>query len=118
GSLINKEEYYPFGETSFGSYAKKRYKFSGKERDQESGLYYYGARYYMAMGCRFVSVDPKSSQTPQFTPYHYTSNNPINRIDPNGMQDIPNGGGEDNEVVSNSEATGVLIEKGDGVKNK
>ncbi|MBK0403317.1 hypothetical protein I5M27_09990 [Adhaeribacter sp. BT258] len=38
GSLINREEYYPFGETSFGSFAKKRYRFCGKERDEESGF--------------------------------------------------------------------------------
>ena len=45
GGRISREEYYPFGETSFGSYVKKRYRFSGKEKDEESGLYYYGARY-------------------------------------------------------------------------
>ena len=46
GTLVNFEEYYPFGETSFGSYGKKRYRFCGKEKDEDSGLYYYGARYY------------------------------------------------------------------------
>ena len=44
GSLTNREEFFAFGETSFGSFAKKRYRFCGKERDEESGLYYYGAR--------------------------------------------------------------------------
>ena len=37
GALINREEYTPYGETSFGSYASKRYRFTGKERDEESG---------------------------------------------------------------------------------
>src|SRR5262249_13611576 len=46
GYLFNREEYAPYGETSFGSYAKKRYRHIAKERDEESGLYYYGARYY------------------------------------------------------------------------
>ena len=38
GTLVSREEYYPFGETSFGSYGKKRYRFCGKEKDEESGL--------------------------------------------------------------------------------
>jgi uncharacterized protein RhaS with RHS repeats len=46
GALVNREEYLPYGDTSFGSYARKRYRFTGKERDAESGLYYHGARYY------------------------------------------------------------------------
>ena len=37
----NREEYTPYGETSFGSYARKRYRFTGKERDEESGLGYH-----------------------------------------------------------------------------
>ncbi|HZH72632.1 MAG TPA: RHS repeat-associated core domain-containing protein [Mariniphaga sp.] len=85
GTLINKEEYYPFGETSFGSYAKKRYRYSGKEKDQESGLYYYGARYYMAMGCRFVSVDPLSNKFSNVSPFTSFNNNPIYYNDPTGM---------------------------------
>ena len=36
--FINREEYFPYGETSFGSFARKRYRFTGKERDEESGL--------------------------------------------------------------------------------
>ncbi len=38
GALVNREEFTPYGETSFGSFAKKRYRFTGKERDEESGL--------------------------------------------------------------------------------
>ncbi|VAX04050.1 Putative insecticidal toxin complex, partial [hydrothermal vent metagenome] len=46
GALMNREEHYPYGETSFGSFARKRYRFTGKERDEESGLNYHAARYY------------------------------------------------------------------------
>src|SRR5262249_36180803 len=42
GVLINREEYTPYGETSFGSFARKRYRFTGKERDEESSFYYHG----------------------------------------------------------------------------
>lgn len=55
---IGREEYYPYGSTSFGAYAKKRYRYSGKEKDEESGLYYYGARYYAGLLGRWCSCDP------------------------------------------------------------
>lgn len=83
---VSKEEYYAFGETSFGSYAKKRYKYCGKERDEESGMYYYGARYYSAWMCRFVSVDPLARDYPYLTPYNYAGNKPITFKDIEGMQ--------------------------------
>ncbi|MGE3825734.1 MAG: RHS repeat domain-containing protein, partial [Bacteroidia bacterium] len=86
GDFISKEEYYPFGETSFGSYAKKRYKYCAKERDNESGLYYYGARYYAAWTCRFVSVDPLAKDYTNLTAYNYAGNKPINYFDIDGMQ--------------------------------
>lgn len=60
GIFINREEYYAYGETSFGSFAKKRYRFNGKERDEENGLYYYGARYYVSWIGRWLSCDPSN----------------------------------------------------------
>ena len=92
GNLVNREEYYPFGETSFGGFAKKRYRFNGKEKDEESGLYYYGARYYAPWLCRFISVDPAKEQRAWLTPYNYVQNNPINLTDPTGALD--DGGGD------------------------
>ena len=58
GAFVNREEYTPYGETSFGSYALKRYRYTGKERDEESGLYYYGARYHCPWLARWTSTDP------------------------------------------------------------
>lgn len=89
GATLNKEEYYPFGETSFGSYAEKRYKYSAKERDKESGLYYYGARYYSPWICKFVSVDPLSSKYNFMGPYVFAANNPIKLIDLEGKGPFP-----------------------------
>jgi RHS repeat-associated protein len=86
GTLVNQEEYYPFGETSFGSYAKKRYRFCGKEKDEESGMYYYGARYYSPWLCRFISVDPLAADYPYLMPYNYAGNKPITHKDIDGMQ--------------------------------
>ncbi|WMJ75327.1 RHS repeat-associated core domain-containing protein [Cytophagaceae bacterium ABcell3] len=93
GTLVNSEEYYPFGETSFGSYGKKRYRFCGKEKDEESGLYYYGMRYYNAWTCRFVSVDPLAGKTKNFSPYAYADCNPIMKNDPTGGKAENAGGG-------------------------
>jgi RHS repeat-associated protein len=58
GTLTNREEYTPYGETSFGSYTRKRYRFTGRERDEESGLSYHSARYYIAWLARWATCDP------------------------------------------------------------
>lgn len=86
GNRISLEEYYPFGETSFGGYAKKRYRFNGKEKDGESGLYEYGQRYYAPWVCRFVSVDPVGEEYPHISSYNYASNRPVTSVDAEGLQ--------------------------------
>jgi RHS repeat-associated protein len=84
GGLISHEEYYAFGETSFGSYKIQRYRFTCKELDKESGLYYFGARYYAAWTCRFLSIDSRSNKYANWSPYCYVLNNPIKLVDPDG----------------------------------
>ena len=112
GQNIVKEEYYPFGETSFGSHAFKRYKYNGKERDGESGLYYYGARYYSSWCCRFISVDGMAFTYNQLTPYQNAGNNPIGDrdIDGNQSEKTPEGagkgGGAQPKVESGNGSTG------------
>ena len=88
GSFINREEYTPYGETSFGSFARKRYRFTGKERDEESGLYYHGARYYAPWLARWVSCDP-AGQLEGSSLYRYVSGNPLHLVDPVGAQEEP-----------------------------
>lgn len=90
GLLVSYEEYYPFGMTSYRKSTSnieislKRYKFVGKEKDDESGLYYFGARYYAAwLGC-WISVDPLAYQYSQLSSYVYCADNPIKLIDPDG----------------------------------
>src|SRR5204862_6761405 len=64
GAVISYEEYYPYGSTSYQAVrsgvevSQKRYRYTGKERDEETGLYYHGARYYAAWVGRWVSPDP------------------------------------------------------------
>jgi RHS repeat-associated protein len=87
-SFINREEYFPYGETSFGSFGRKRYRFSGKERDEESGLYYFGARFYAPHVCRWISCDPLRSST-ETSPYTYAANSALNFIDKLGLATDP-----------------------------
>ncbi|XZF16353.1 RHS repeat-associated core domain-containing protein [Chitinophagaceae bacterium MMS25-I14] len=90
---ISYEEYHPYGTTAYQALnsdvkaVAKRYRYTGKERDEESGLYYHGARYYIPWLARWSAVDPKESQRPGLSPYDYCSNNPINRTDPDGKQE-------------------------------
>jgi RHS repeat-associated protein len=60
--FMNREEYFPYGETSFGSFSSKRYRYSGKEFDEESGWHYFGRRYYSAAFASWVSADPVGPQ--------------------------------------------------------
>jgi RHS repeat-associated protein len=87
GALVNREEYFPYGETSFGSFAQKRYRFTGKERDQESGLYYHGARYYSPWLARWLTPDPKSGAKPSKSVYEYVRSNPTAYRDDDGNED-------------------------------
>jgi RHS repeat-associated protein len=85
GDWINREEYTPYGETSFGSFARKRYRFTGKERDEESGLYYHGARYYAPWLSKWVSCDP-AGMVDGLDLYIYVTDNPLRLVDTYGTQ--------------------------------
>ncbi len=61
------------------------YRFTGKEQDAETGLYYYGARYYDPRLGRFLSVDPLASKAPGWSPYRAFFCNPIRYTDPDGL---------------------------------
>jgi RHS repeat-associated protein len=107
GLVISYEEYFPYGGTSFiaGTNQKevklKEYRYSGKERDDTTGLYYYGARYYAPWLGRWMSCDPKGMEGSKFNMYWYTSGNPINRIDPDGQKDKNNNSLSDYDVKKN-----------------
>ena len=83
----------PFGETmaeQLGSnYYNTPFKFNGKELDEETRLYYYGARYYDPRGSIWLSVDPLAEKYPGVNPYAYCMQNPVRFIDPIGMEPEP-----------------------------
>src|SRR6185295_5116104 len=77
--IISYEEYSPYGSTTYQAVRSqtetpKRYRYTGKERDEESGLYYHGARYYAAWLARWSSADP-SGMIDGTNTYRYVSNN-------------------------------------------
>ncbi len=87
GEIIQHTEYMAFGEVLVDEHSVSKtmpYLFNGKELDYETGLYYYGARYYDPKVSIFLNVDPLVEKT--MTPYAYVNNNPINLIDPTGME--------------------------------
>lgn len=88
GGLISYEEYYPYGTSSYSASASqipKRYRFSSKERDDESGFYYFGGRYYMPWASRWISCDP-GGLSDGANLYRFARCNPISMVDPNGRE--------------------------------
>jgi len=90
--IISYEEYTPYGSTSYQTVhsqteTPKRYRYTGKERDEESGLYYYGSRYYAAWLGRWTACEPGGLRDgPNL--FVYVGNNPINQLDQNGKWKI------------------------------
>lgn len=82
-TFVNREEYFPYGETSFGSFGRKRYRYVGKERDEESGLIDHGARHYAPWLGRWTSCDPAGPQD-ALQLYCFVRCNPMALIDPSG----------------------------------
>ena len=60
--------------------------FSAKERDPETGLSYFGSRYYSSNLSIWLSVDPMAHKYPSLSPYVYCANNPVKLVDPNGEE--------------------------------
>jgi RHS repeat-associated protein len=104
GNLIEggREDYAPFGQQltagigirsaslGYGSNSVRQ-KFTGKEKDDETGLHYFLARYYSSVQGRFTSVDPENAganpELPQtWNGYSYTINNPLTYSDPDGQR--------------------------------
>jgi RHS repeat-associated protein len=90
GNVVQQVLYAPFGEviTEYNAYWHQGkipdYMFNAKEKDEESGMYYYEARYYNPPS--FISRDPLFEKYPTLSPYCYTANNPVKYIDPDGRK--------------------------------
>ena len=87
GQAVQYIHYMPYGEVWVNQQASQydeRFKFTGKERDTESGYDYFGARYYSSMLGHWLSVDKLADDYPHITPYAQSAWNPIKYKDPDG----------------------------------
>lgn len=87
GEVVQHIEYVPFGEVFMeerNNIWNTPYLFNAKEFDEETGLYYYGARYYDSRLSLWISTDPLQEKYVNITSYCYTYNNPVIFIDPDG----------------------------------
>jgi len=94
GLVISYEEYTPYGASAYQAarsgvdVSARRYRYTGKERDEETGLYYNGARYLAAWLGRWTSADPIGIGADGPGLYNYTRGSPINYTDPSGTEGI------------------------------
>lgn len=89
GEVVQHIEYVPFGEIFIeerNSVWNTPYLFNAKEFDEETGMYYYGARYYEPRLSLWMSTDPMEEKYPDYSTYIYAAQNPIAYSDPTGME--------------------------------
>ena len=120
GTPVEYIHYMPYGElwvdqqaTGYG----ERFKFTGKERDSESGYDYFGARYYSSTLPTWLSVDPLSDKYPHISPYAYCAWNPINKIDPDGKDDVFSENGHYLRRIDNGTDFTMIEDRAGNLKN-
>ena len=89
-NITQYDAYLPYGELLVDEHSSSEdlpYKFNGKQFDEETGLYYYGARYMNPITSLWYGVDPLAEKFPNIGAYVYCHGNPINMIDPDGKDD-------------------------------
>ncbi|MBL6447078.1 VCBS repeat-containing protein [Fulvivirga sp. 29W222] len=91
--VISYEEHHPYGTTAYQAKnaaikaAAKRYRYTGMERDEETGLEYHSARYYLPWLGRWIKTDPNSIAD-GLNIYRYVSNNPVIKYDSKGTDEV------------------------------
>ncbi|MDH5398073.1 MAG: RHS repeat-associated core domain-containing protein [Cyclobacteriaceae bacterium] len=116
GEVYQHLEYFAFGETFVEEHSntdRTPYLYNGKELDEETGLYYYGARYYDAQTSVWVSVDPMAEKYPGLSGYNYVANNPLKYVDPDGLNiyEIQENGTIRREKTMDASHTFIYIDK-------
>ena len=92
GNITQYTAYLPYGELLVDEHSSSEdlaYKFNGKELDEETGLYYYGARYLQPITSVWYGVDPLTEKTPSHSSYSYCLGNPIRLVDSDGRWSWP-----------------------------
>jgi RHS repeat-associated protein len=110
--VLEESNYYPFGlkhgisNPSIGN-PSYNYKYNGKEL-QETGMYDYGARFYMPDLGRWGVIDPLAEKMTRHNPYNYAFNNPLSFIDPDGRAPDWHKDGKGNLVADVGDSAGTL----------
>lgn len=96
GVIEQVNQFYPYGESieldpasanpGLETITENPYKWSGKEWDEEQNAYDFGARMYSASDARWTTMDPLCEKYYSISPYSYCAGNPVNLVDPDGMQ--------------------------------
>lgn len=87
-TAIQTNDYYPFGmehNSNVATAPKNEYLYNGKELQEETGQYFYGARFYDAAALHWTTIDPLAEKGRRWSPYNYGLDNPIRFEDPDGM---------------------------------
>ena len=118
-NITQYDAYLPYGELLVDEHSSSEdlpYKFNGKQFDEETGLYYYGARYLNPVASIWYGVDPLAEKYQFLGSYVYCSANPIKIIDVDGNDEFHvNGNGNIIKVVNNNSAN-ITIVSPDGSK--
>ena len=135
GNITQYTAYLPYGELLVDEHSSSEdlpYKFNGKELDEETGLYYYGARYMQPVASVWYGVDPLTEKYASVSGYTYCLGNPIKLVDTDGEKPKPSeaarmaahiyGDKKDNILtggwrVSNKEIKGVKYNTANGLKS-
>lgn len=135
GEVCYDADFYPYGREQhvYANTCSQDYKFTGKERDTETGLDYFGARYYGSNMGRFMSPDWSAKPSPvpfakfddpqTLNLYSYVRNNPLNRFDVDGHCDSSDKATaktkcQDTKNLKVNDAGLKHIEKSEGFKDK
>jgi len=114
------DAYLPYGELLVDEHSSTEempYKFNGKELDEETGLYYYGARYMNPKTSLWYGVDPLAEKYPEIGGYVYCHDNPINRFDKTGLADYFNKHGKFIKTTDDQKDANIYVMSGDkGIK--
>ncbi|MDP1678679.1 MAG: SpvB/TcaC N-terminal domain-containing protein [Candidatus Nitrotoga sp.] len=118
--IISYEEFHPYGTTAYEATRKqtevpKRYRYTGMERDEESGFGYHGARYYLPWLGRWGSVDPiaRGRATKANNAYAYVQGKVMISIDPHGLDDEPASFGQGIVKGAGEVGEGALLGSGE-----
>ncbi len=124
GEVVQHIEYVPFGEVFIeerNNVWNTPYLFNAKEFDEETGMYYYGARYYDPRISLWMSIDPLKGKKLFQSPYSYECNNPVRYIDPDGRDewDINSSGKIVNHVKNDKNDSFFMVDdEGKRIDNK